>query len=145
MRLIIYTFFALFFLVTCSDTGDKWNDDIKLFRKLNKLVLNKKESIKWKTPIDSFLVKIPEGKNIVNELKSKYDLSEIQVHELKNSQVGVAYKLGNESNKPYKFLLYTSSVESKGEFESYEQFVECAHKERLRAKWTIVTITDCTD
>lgn len=146
MRLInnIVLGLLLVCITACSDSGNL-NGDIKLFEKLNEFVLSKKSSLEPKNPIDSFVKKVPESKNMVNELKAKYELSEIQVHNLSRNQTGIAYRLGNENDKPYKFLLFSSNVESQNEFESYEQFVECAHKESIKDRWSMVTISDCTD
>ncbi len=139
---------VLGFLLVCTTactSSDNLSDDMMLFEKLNELVLSKIKSLEPKNPIQSFVMKVPESKNMVNELRAKYELSEIQVHKLNRNQIGVAYKLGNENDKPYRFLLFSSSIESKNEFESYEQFVECALKENIKRKWSVVTISDCTD
>ncbi len=136
--------FLLVYTTACSNS-ENLSDGMKLFEKLNELVLSKMSSLESKNPIDSFVMKVPESKNIVNELKDKYGLSEIQVHKLNRNQTGTAYKLGSENDKPYQFLLFSSNVESKSEFESYEQFVECAQKENVKDRWSTVTISDCTD
>ncbi|MFZ1610193.1 MAG: hypothetical protein WAT52_03930 [Chitinophagales bacterium] len=139
---------VLGFLLVCTTactSSENLSDDMMLFEKLNELVLSKIKSLEPKNPIQSFVMKVPESKNMVNELRAKYELSEIQVHKLNRNQIGVAYKLGNENDKPYRFLLFSSSIESKNEFESYEQFVECALKENIKRKWSVVTISDCTD
>lgn len=146
MRLISHI--VLGFLLICTtacSNSENLSDDMKLFEKLNEFVLSKTNSLEPKNLIDSFALKVPESKNIINELKVKYKLSQIQVHKLNRNQIGIAYRLGNENDKPYKFLLFSSNVESKNEFESYEQFVECAQKESIKDQWSIVTISDCTD
>ncbi len=134
-------------MLSCNSLDLNSKDKIAAFQELNDLILTNHELIGWNSTIDDFKLKIPESTQLIEKLNAKYFLTEIQVHNLsdKADDIGIAYKLDRNKNKIYKFLLFTNDVNSKTDFESYEQFVECGTHKPLDEKWTMVTIADCFD
>ncbi len=128
MMKVIVILFLLCFLYSCNNCPDNYD-----FRKrlptveiINSALLKNLKQLNWKNDIEEISKNFPQIINPLLEIKTKIGFIQVELYYINgdSNRIGLAYVFKKGNGKSTQYLLYTVNPADKGNFITYEQFIE---------------------